>query len=48
MHLFVLILLVFAFVSFVLAAIGVTSGRYNLIGAGLAAAVLAHLLTAMP
>lgn len=30
------ILLVFAFVLFVLAGLGVSSGRYNLIGAGLA------------
>ncbi|HEX3747566.1 MAG TPA: hypothetical protein VHW09_26710 [Bryobacteraceae bacterium] len=30
------ILLVFAFVLFVLAAVGIPSGRYNLIGAGLA------------
>lgn len=31
-----LILEVFAFVLFVLAAVGVPSGRYNLIGTGLA------------
>jgi hypothetical protein len=31
-----LILLVFAFVLFILASVGVPSGRYNLIGAGLA------------
>lgn len=31
-----LILLVFAFVCFVLAAIGVGSGRFNLVAAGLA------------
>jgi hypothetical protein len=31
-----LVLLVFAFVCFVLAAVGVSSGRWNLIGAGLA------------
>lgn len=31
-----LLLLVFAFVFFVLAACGVPSGRFNLIGAGLA------------
>lgn len=39
-----LILLVFAFVFFVLAALGVPSSRYNLIGAGLACVVLARLL----
>jgi hypothetical protein len=33
------ILYVFAFVCFVLAALGVSSGRYNLIGAGLACLV---------
>lgn len=38
------ILLVFAFVFFVLAAIAVPSGRYNLIGAGLACWVLSILL----
>lgn len=31
-----LLLLLFAFVLFVLAAIGIPSGRWNLIGAGLA------------
>lgn len=31
-----LILVVFAFVLFVVAALGVSSGRYNLIAAGLA------------
>jgi len=31
-----LILLVFAFVCFVIAAVGVSSGRFNLIAAGLA------------
>jgi hypothetical protein len=40
-----LILLVAAFVLFLLAAIGVPSGRVNLIAAGLACAALAQLLT---
>jgi hypothetical protein len=31
-----LLLLVFAFVFFVIAAVGIPSGRFNLIGAGLA------------
>jgi hypothetical protein len=39
-----LILLVFAFVCFVLAALGVGSGRYNLIAAGLACWVASLLL----
>jgi hypothetical protein len=39
-----LILMVFAFVFFVIAAIGVPAGRFNLIGAGLACCVLAYLL----
>lgn len=38
-----LILLVFAFVCSVLAAVGVPTGRYNLIGAGLAFVVLAEI-----
>lgn len=38
-----LILLVFAFVFFVIAAIGVQSGRYNLIGSGLACYVATML-----
>jgi hypothetical protein len=39
-----LILMVFAFVLFVLAAVGVPAGRINLIAAGLACATLAYLL----
>lgn len=42
---FTLILLVFAFVCFVLAAVGVASGRYNLIAGGLAFWVLSLLLS---
>lgn len=42
--LFAQILLVAAFVLFVLAGIGIPSGRYNLIGWGLACAMLAALL----
>lgn len=38
-----LILIVFAFVLFTLAALGVPSGRFNLIGAGLACWVLTLL-----
>ena len=38
-----LIFLVFAFVCFVLAAIGISSGRVNLIGAGLAFLVAAQI-----
>lgn len=41
-----LILLVFAFVLFVCAAIGVPSGRINLIGAGLACWVASTFLGA--
>lgn len=37
------ILLVFAFVFFVIAALGVPTGRFNLIGAGLACLVAATL-----
>lgn len=37
------ILLVFAFVLFVIAACGVNSGRWNLIAAGLACCVLSVL-----
>jgi hypothetical protein len=44
MVLFAQILLVGAFVLFLLAGIGVPAGRYNLIGLGLAAALLAALL----
>lgn len=39
-----LILLVFAFVLFVVAAIGVAASRFNLIAAGLACWVAAQLL----
>jgi hypothetical protein len=39
-----LLLLVFAFVFFVLAAVGVPSGRFNLIGGGLACWVATLLL----
>lgn len=38
-----LILLVFAFVLFVIAALGVASGRFNLIAAGLAFWVAAEM-----
>lgn len=38
-----LLLLMFAFVLFVIAAIGVPSGRYNLVAAGLACATAAFL-----
>jgi hypothetical protein len=39
-----LILLVFAFVLFVIAAVGVAAGRFNLIAAGLACATASVLL----
>lgn len=39
-----LILYVFAFVFFFLAAIGVPSGRFSLIGAGLACYMATHIL----
>lgn len=39
-----LILLIFAFVFFVLAALGVPSSRFNLIGAGLACWVLTLII----
>ncbi len=39
-----LILLIFAFVLFVLAALGVPSSRFNLIGAGLACWVLTLII----
>lgn len=48
MTLFVTILLVAAFVLFVLAAINVNSPRFNLTAAGLACATLAFLLTHWP
>lgn len=38
-----LLLLMAAFILFVLAALGVSSGRYNLIAAGLACAVASWL-----
>jgi hypothetical protein len=38
-----LLLLMFAFVLFVLAGLGVPSGRYNLVGAGLACAAASML-----
>lgn len=41
---FAQILLVGAFVLFLLAGIGIASGRYSLIGFGLASAMLAALL----
>lgn len=40
-----LVLMVFAFVLFVLGAVGVPSGRYNLIAAGLAFWVASLLFT---
>jgi hypothetical protein len=40
----VLILLVFAFVLFVIAAIGVAAGRFNLIAAGLACWVASNFV----
>jgi len=40
-----LVLLVLAFVLFVLAAVGVTHPRWNLIAAGLAAWVLTNIIT---
>lgn len=43
-----LILYVFALVLFVLAALGVPSGRFSLIGAGLACVAAAHLVGATP
>jgi uncharacterized integral membrane protein len=48
MTLLVMILLVGAFVLFVLAAINVNSPRFNLIGGGLACLTLAYLLTHWP
>lgn len=48
MTLFVTILLVAAFVLFVLAALNVSSPRVNLTAAGLACATLAFLLTHWP
>lgn len=44
MVVFAQILLVGAFVLFLLAGIGIASGRYSLIGLGLACAMLAALL----
>jgi hypothetical protein len=41
------ILLVFAFVCFVLAALGVSGGRYNLVAAGLACWVGSVLVGAL-
>lgn len=43
-----LILLVFAFVCFTLAAFGVPSGRFNLIAGGLAFWVLSVILAGHP
>lgn len=43
-----LILVVFAFVLFVLAGLSVPSGRYNLIGFGLACLVAAWYFTGHP
>ena len=43
-HNLTLICWVFAFVLFALAAVGVPSGRVNLVGAGLTFAALAHLV----
>jgi hypothetical protein len=40
-----LVFLVFAFVCFVLAAVGVSSGRVNLVAAGLAFWVASQFLT---
>lgn len=43
-----LLLLVIAFILFVVAAVGVNAGRVNLIAAGLAFCVLAALLGSVP
>jgi len=40
-----LILLIFGFVCFVIAAVGVTSGRFNLIAAGLAFWIATQFMT---
>jgi hypothetical protein len=45
MSLLIIILLVAAFILFFLAAIGIPSGRINLIAAGLACTALVQLLT---
>jgi hypothetical protein len=43
-----LVLLIVALVLFILAAVGVTSGRFNLMAAGLACYVAASLLGRVP